>query len=105
MDSVFRVLEPVLGKINERAKAPPTFGSRFGLRPQRSDWFRVYRVCLFAPMRICNLLTLSQDFFLPSESYDLIFLKAKIVILCTKGFEIMDLIECVYLISVSGVIY
>ncbi|THH28375.1 hypothetical protein EUX98_g5825 [Antrodiella citrinella] len=76
MDSVFRVLEPVLGKINERTKAPPTFGSRFGLRPQRSDWFRVYR-----------------DFFLPSESYDLIFLKAKIVILCTKGFEIMDLID------------
>ena len=24
------------------------------------------------------------------------FLKAKIVILCTKGFEIMDLTECVY---------
>ncbi|TCD61525.1 hypothetical protein EIP91_008286 [Steccherinum ochraceum] len=76
MDSVFRVLEPVLGKINERSKAPPTFGSRLGFRPQRSDWFRVYR-----------------DFFLPSESYDLIFLKAKIVILCTKGFEIMDLID------------
>ena len=34
-----------------------------------------------------------QDFFLPSEAFDLIFLKAKIVILCTKGFEIMDLTE------------
>ncbi|KAI0079115.1 hypothetical protein K474DRAFT_1659617 [Panus rudis PR-1116 ss-1] len=76
LDSVFRVLEPVLGKINERAKAPQTFGSRLGLRSQRSDWFRVYR-----------------DFFLPSESFDLIFLKAKIVILCTKGFEIMDLVD------------
>jgi len=30
---------------------------------------------------------------LPSESFDLIFLKAKIVILCTKGFEIMDLVD------------
>ncbi|THG98759.1 hypothetical protein EW026_g3491 [Hermanssonia centrifuga] len=76
LDSVFRVLEPVVGKINERAKAPQTFGSRLGLRSQRSEWFRVYR-----------------DFFLPSESFDLIFLKAKIVILCTKGFEIMDLTD------------
>jgi len=76
LDSVFRVLEPVVGKINERAKAPQTFGSRLGLRSQRSEWFRVYR-----------------DFFLPSEAFDLIFLKAKIVILCTKGFEIMDLTD------------
>ncbi|KAH9839689.1 Dbl-like domain-containing protein [Rhodofomes roseus] len=76
LDSVFRVLEPVVGKINERAEAPRTFGSRLGLRSQRSEWFRVYR-----------------DFFLPSESFDLIFLKARIVILCTKGFEIMDLTD------------
>ncbi|KAH9951090.1 Dbl-like domain-containing protein [Amylocystis lapponica] len=76
LDSVFRVLEPVVGKINERTEAPRSFGSRLGLRSQRSEWFRVYR-----------------DFFLPSESFDLIFLKAKIVILCTKGFEIMDLTD------------
>ncbi|EIW59849.1 Dbl domain-containing protein [Trametes versicolor FP-101664 SS1] len=76
LDSVFRVLEPVVGKINERTDAPRTFGSRLGLRSQRSEWFRVYR-----------------DFFLPSEAFDLIFLKAKIVILCTKGFEIMDLTD------------
>ncbi|KAF7790213.1 hypothetical protein EIP86_001165 [Pleurotus ostreatoroseus] len=76
LDSVFRVLEPVVGKINERAKAPQTLGARLGLRAQRSEWFRVYR-----------------DFFLPSESYGLIFLKARIVILCTKGFEIMDLTD------------
>ncbi|CCM02646.1 uncharacterized protein FIBRA_04750 [Fibroporia radiculosa] len=76
LDSVFRVLEPVVGKINERARAPQSLGSRLGLRSQRSEWFRVYR-----------------DFFLPSEAYDLIFLKARIVILCTKGFEIMDLTD------------
>ncbi|OSX64043.1 hypothetical protein POSPLADRAFT_1179647 [Postia placenta MAD-698-R-SB12] len=76
LDSVFRVLEPVIGKINERAEAPRTFSSRIMLRSQRSEWFRVYR-----------------DFFLPSESFDLIFLKARIVILCTKGFEIMDLTD------------
>ncbi|EJD07469.1 Dbl domain-containing protein [Fomitiporia mediterranea MF3/22] len=75
LDSVFRVLEPVIGKINEKAKAPGGL-SRFGFGSQRSEWFRIFR-----------------DFFLPSESYDLIFLKAKIAILCSKGFEIMDLTD------------
>ncbi|KAH9957979.1 CNH domain-containing protein [Lactifluus volemus] len=60
--------------INERTKASVSLSSRLGWRQPRSEWFRVYR-----------------DFFLPSESYDLIFLKARIAILCTKGFEIMDL--------------
>ncbi|KDQ19102.1 hypothetical protein BOTBODRAFT_103593 [Botryobasidium botryosum FD-172 SS1] len=74
LDSVFRVLEPVTGKITEKAKHPSAFG-RF-MSTSRSEWFRVYR-----------------DFFLPSEAFDLIFLKAKIAIMCTKGFEIMDLTD------------
>ena len=32
---------------------------------------------------------------MPSPSHDLLFLKTKIVILCSKGFEIMDLSELV----------
>jgi RHO1 GDP-GTP exchange protein 1/2 len=68
------VLEPVGDKINEKVKAPAGFGSRLGFRSTKSEWFRIYR-----------------DFFLPSESFDLIFLKARIAILCAKGFEIMDL--------------
>ena len=44
LDSVFRVLEPVVGKINEKAKAPVFLSSRFGLRQPRSEWFRIYRV-------------------------------------------------------------
>jgi hypothetical protein len=52
-----------------------------------------------------TLTTLPQDFFLPSESFDLYFLKAKIVILCTKGFEIMDLNECVVkIVSMSALL-
>lgn len=78
LDSVFHVLEPVVDKINERAKAPVGLSSRLGFRSAKSEWFRSYR-----------------DFFLPSESFDLVFLKAKIAILCTKGFEIMDLTEYV----------
>ncbi|KAJ3993564.1 Dbl-like domain-containing protein [Lentinula boryana] len=74
LDSIFRVLEPVSEKIKERAKAPSSFGSRIFVRSSKSEWFKIYR-----------------DFFLPSESYDLIFLKATIAILCSRGFEIMDL--------------
>ncbi|KAF9269276.1 Dbl domain-containing protein [Marasmius fiardii PR-910] len=74
MDSIFYAVEPVIGKIKEVSKAPAGLGSRFGFRTPKSDWFRPFR-----------------EFFLPSESYDLIFLKARIAILCSKGFEIMDL--------------
>ncbi|KAJ7035591.1 Dbl-like domain-containing protein [Mycena alexandri] len=76
VDSIFHVVEPIIDKINERAKAPAGIGSRFGFRQPKSDWFRPYR-----------------DFFLPSESFDVMFLKARIAILCTKGFEIMDLLD------------
>ncbi|KAG6818483.1 hypothetical protein H0H93_004654, partial [Arthromyces matolae] len=71
-DSVFRVLEPLEDKINESIRNP----SKLGFRTSRSEWFRVYR-----------------DFFLPKESFDIIFLTARIVILCCDGFEIMDLNE------------
>jgi hypothetical protein len=47
MDSVFRVLEPVVGQINERARQPASLGARLGFRPQRSDWFRTFRVMHF----------------------------------------------------------
>ncbi|KAJ7497980.1 CNH domain-containing protein [Mycena galericulata] len=76
LDSIFHVVEPIIDKINERAKTPAGIGSRFGFRQPKSDWFRSYR-----------------DFFLPSESFDVMFLKARIAILCTKGFEIMDLLD------------
>ncbi|KAI0270938.1 CNH domain-containing protein [Russula aff. rugulosa BPL654] len=78
LDSVFHVLEPVVGKINERTKAPVSLSSRIGLRQPRSEWFRVH-----------------LEFHLSSESYDLFFLKTRIAILCTKGFEIINLSELV----------
>ncbi|KIY49932.1 Dbl homology domain-containing protein, partial [Fistulina hepatica ATCC 64428] len=80
--SNFYVLEPVIDKINEKAKTTTGgLGSRL-FRAPRSDWFRSYR-----------------EFILPSEAFDIVFLKARIAILCAKGFEIMDLAE--YLKSVS----
>jgi hypothetical protein len=71
LDSVFHVLEPVVGKINDNTSA---LSSRFGLQQPRSEWFRIYRA-----------------FFLQSEVYDVIFLKARIAIFCKKGIEVMDL--------------
>jgi len=71
--SHFYALEPVVDKINERAKEPTT--GMFSLfRSTKSEWFKPYK-----------------EFTLPHESFDLIFLKAKIAVLCTKGFEIMDI--------------
>jgi hypothetical protein len=79
MACVFRALEPVVEHINERTRAPTSLASRFSFtaaKMQRSDWFRTYR-----------------EFFLPAETYDLVFLKARIAVLCTRGFEIMDLTD------------
>nr|GAT55060.1 predicted protein [Mycena chlorophos] len=72
-DSIFHVVEPIIDKINERPKAPAGIGSRFGFRQPKADWFRSYR-----------------DFFLPCETYDVMFLKARIAIMCSRGIEVMD---------------
>ena len=84
LESIFRVLEPISDKINERVKAPVGLGSRLGFRSTKSEWFRVYR-----------------DFFIPSDSFDVIFLKARIAIFCAKGFEIMNLQEYVVILSLD----
>lgn len=65
-----------MDKINEGNKAPTGFASRFGIKSAKVDWFRNYR-----------------DFSIPSETFDIVFLKARLAILCPKGFEILDLNE------------
>ena len=84
LESSFYVLEPVIEKINERSKPVPAI-SRFGFRSAKSDWFREYR-----------------EFFIPSEASDIVFLRSKIAILHTKGFEIMDLMEYVPYLFLSS---
>jgi hypothetical protein len=61
-DNVFRVLEPVIGKINERTEAQPTNRLGFG---SRSEWFRVYRVgfTLLSPL-LSQALDISVSGFL-----------------------------------------
>lgn len=36
-----------------------------------------------------------QDFFVPSEAFHVHFLRNKLIVVCQKGFEIIDLTECV----------
>lgn len=46
LGSVYRVLEPIIDKINEKANLLVALTSRLGIRSPRSEWFRVYRVSL-----------------------------------------------------------
>ncbi|KAL0576451.1 Rho guanine nucleotide exchange factor [Marasmius crinis-equi] len=74
-ESMIYAVEPIIDKIKGMTKAPAGgLGSRFGFRTPKSDWFKPFK-----------------EFFIPAELYDLIFLKTRIAILCSKGFEIMDL--------------
>lgn len=73
--TVFKILEPVLNKNTEdttRQRRP------FGFLGKTSEWFRPYKM-----------------FYLPAEVYGVHFLKHKMAIVCSKGFEIMDLTEYV----------
>ena len=74
MDSLFRVLEPISGRnAEEAARQRRPFGNLLG---QRTEWFRLYK-----------------DFFIPTEALAVHWLKAKLAIVCARGFEIMDLTE------------
>ncbi len=74
MDSLFRVLEPILGRNAEDAVRPRrTLGNLLG---QRTERFRLYK-----------------DFFIPTEAMNVHFLRHKLAVVCGKGFEIMDLTE------------
>ncbi|OXG26963.1 hypothetical protein C359_04993 [Cryptococcus neoformans Bt120] len=71
--TVFKILEPVLNKNTEdttRQRRP------FGFLGKTSEWFRPYKM-----------------FYLPAEVYGVHFLKHKMAIVCSKGFEIMDLTD------------
>ncbi len=85
MDSIFRVLELVGDEIDELTKPPePDLESHLEFRSTKLDRFRVYR-----------------DFFIPYESHDIFFLNARIAILCTRGFQIMDIEKRVYFFHVD----
>ena len=70
-DSVLHVVEPVIDKINERPKP----SGLLSLKRNKTEWFRSFK-----------------EFTFP-DAHDVIFLKTRIAVLCTKGFNIMDIKE------------
>ena len=42
-----------------------------------------------------------QDFAISSEAYNVVFLQERVVVLCKKGIEIIDLLESQSLVVVS----
>ncbi|KAH8826542.1 CNH domain-containing protein [Flagelloscypha sp. PMI_526] len=73
-DSIFRMLEPVKSTIIEGKEKHAGFRGRLGFKSTSSEWFRIYK-----------------DFSLSTEAYDLIFMQGKIVVMCSKGFEMMTI--------------
>ncbi|PFH50303.1 hypothetical protein AMATHDRAFT_145543 [Amanita thiersii Skay4041] len=71
----FYAVEPVFDKINDRSRPPSGIASR--LLGSKTNWFRDYR-----------------KFVHTCEAYDVVFLKAKLGVLCSRGFEILDSSEC-----------
>jgi hypothetical protein len=62
----------------------------------KNDWFRVYKVSLSSDPTWPYILTQEtflQDFFVPSEAFHVHFLRNKLIVVCQKGFEIIDLTE------------
>jgi len=67
----------------------------------KNDWFRVYKVSWILESRLCrsDYRLRIQDFFVPSEAFHVHFLRNKLIVVCQKGFEIIDLTEYVMLIN------
>ncbi|KAJ9102459.1 hypothetical protein QFC21_002859 [Naganishia friedmannii] len=74
LDSVFKCLEPVSGKDSDEGRNRRPFGNL--MLNAKSDWFRVYK-----------------DFGISAEAYNVTFLRSRIILSCSKGFQIMDLAQ------------
>ncbi|KAI8388203.1 uncharacterized protein BYT42DRAFT_559247 [Radiomyces spectabilis] len=73
MDSHFKTFEPVCGDLSDPKNAKfLTSKSSFLSKPPA--WFRIYK-----------------EFYIGAESSAVYFLKARLVVLCVRGFEIVDL--------------
>jgi hypothetical protein len=73
VDSNFKVLEPVCGDLRD-PKNKNKYFSKSGLFSKTTPWFRN-----------------SLEFYIGTESYSMHFLKARVVVVCARGFEIINL--------------
>ncbi|CAO3632920.1 unnamed protein product [Mucor hiemalis] len=72
VDSHFKVLEPVCGDLRD-PKASKFF-TKSGIFSKMPSWFKSY-----------------MEFYIGTESYAMHFLKARVVVVCSRGFEIINL--------------
>ncbi|KAI7872411.1 CNH domain-containing protein [Spinellus fusiger] len=73
MDSHFKAFEPICGDLRNphNAKYLTTKSSFFSKAP---SWFKIYK-----------------EFYIGADSFAIHFLKARVVVVCARGFEIIDL--------------
>jgi hypothetical protein len=89
LSSTIKVLEPV--DQTQRGKKPQTsFMKRLN---GGNEALRLFKVCSFIDItcRRPFLADHEQEFYIPTESSSVHFLKTKLCVGCTKGFEIVDL--------------
>ncbi|KAG1061508.1 hypothetical protein G6F42_027657 [Rhizopus arrhizus] len=72
VDSNFKVLEPVCGDLRDPKSSK--FFAKSGLFSKMPSWFKSY-----------------MEFYIGTESYAMHFLKARVVVVCARGFEIINL--------------
>ncbi|KAI9281061.1 CNH domain-containing protein [Sporodiniella umbellata] len=73
VDSNFRVLEPVCGDLRDPGNSKKYF-TKSGLFQRMPLWFKNY-----------------MEFYVGTESYSVHFLKARLAVVCSRGFEIINL--------------
>lgn len=72
VDSHFKVLEPVCGDLRNPKNSK--FFQKSGIFSKMPSWFKTY-----------------MEFYIGTESYAMHFLKARVVVVCSRGFEIINL--------------
>lgn len=72
VDSNFKVLEPICGDLRDPKNSK--FFSKSGIFSKMPSWFKSY-----------------MEFYIGTESYAMHFLKARVVVVCARGFEIINL--------------
>jgi|ERR1700722_17159444 len=86
LSSTIKTMEPIAQ--NERSKNKPTFKK---LLQGGNDTLRFFRASIAATQKMDYSLIRTQEFYIPVESSSIHFLKTKLCVGCSKGFEIVDL--------------
>ncbi|CAG8705449.1 11904_t:CDS:10, partial [Dentiscutata erythropus] len=77
LESHFKALEPIcaVGSSSDKSKTSSSRRGAFAnLIHSKTEWFKEYK-----------------QFYIPSESYSVNFLRSKLCVVCTRGFEIVNL--------------